>query len=214
MRLQINKDGKESVYTMINSWSDVTLDKWVKLIDKKEKTKTEETIDTISILSDIPKNLIKELGILDVAVILKKIAYLQEQEDSKLKKIIKVNDIEYGFHPNLEEITLGEYADIETYLKNGLENNLSKLMAVLYRPITEKDGKNYSIEAYGMSDLRMRAEKFKKMKATDVNNALVFFWTLGRELLRILPQYLMEQSETLLDKLQMNNLQTSGVGSE
>tara|TARA_B100000965_G_C19488386_1_gene711843 strand:- start:118 stop:762 length:645 start_codon:yes stop_codon:yes gene_type:complete len=214
MRLQINKDGKESVYTMINSWSDVTLDKWVKLIDKKEKTKTEETIDTISILSDIPKNLIKELGILDVAVILKKIAYLQEQEDSKLKKIIKVNDIEYGFHPNLEEITLGEYADIETYLKNGLENNLPKLMAVLYRPITEKDGKNYSIEAYGMSDLRMRAEKFKKMKATDVNNALVFFWTLGRELLRILPQYLMEQSETLLDKLQMNNLQTSGVGSE
>jgi len=199
---------------MINSWSDVTLDKWVKLIDKKEKTKTEETIDTISILSDIPKNLIKELGILDVAVILKKIAYLQEQEDSKLKKIIKVNDIEYGFHPNLEEITLGEYADIETYLKNGLENNLPKLMAVLYRPITEKDGKNYSIEAYGMSDLRMRAEKFKKMKATDVNNALVFFWTLGRELLRILPQYLMEQSETLLDKLQMNNLQTSGVGSE
>ena len=26
MRLRINKDGKESVYTMINSWNDVTLD--------------------------------------------------------------------------------------------------------------------------------------------------------------------------------------------
>ena len=213
MRLQINKDGKENVYTMINSWSDVTLDKWVKLINKKEKTKTEETLNTISVLSDIPKNLIKELGILDVAVILKRIAYLQEQENSKLKKIIKVNDIEYGFHPNLEEITLGEYADIETYMKNGIENNLPRLMAILYRPIIEKDGKNYSIEAYDSSTLRMRAEKFKKMKAADVNNALVFFWTLGRELLKILPQYLMEQSEALLNKLQMNNLQTSGVGS-
>tara|TARA_R100001463_G_scaffold20474_1_gene49855 strand:+ start:269 stop:913 length:645 start_codon:yes stop_codon:yes gene_type:complete len=214
MRLQINKDGKENVYTMINSWSDVTLDKWVKLINKKEKTKTEETLNTISVLSDIPKNLIKELGILDVAVILKRIAYLQEQENSKLKKIIKVNDIEYGFHPNLEEITLGEYADIETYMKNGIENNLPRLMAILYRPIIEKDGKNYSIEAYDSSTLRMRAEKFKKMKAADVNNALVFFWTLGRELLKILPQYLMEQSEALLNKLQMNNLQTSGGGSE
>ena len=212
MRLQINKDGKENVYTMINSWSDVTLDKWVKLINKKEKTKTEETLNTISVLSDIPKNLIKELGILDVAVILKRIAYLQEQENSKLKKIIKVNDIEYGFHPNLEEITLGEYADIETYMKNGIENNLPRLMAILYRPIIEKDGKNYSIEAYDSSTLRMRAEKFKKMKAADVNNALVFFWTLGRELLKILPQYLMEQSEALLNKLQMNNLQTSGDG--
>jgi hypothetical protein len=214
MRLQINKDGKENVYTMINSWSDVTLDKWVKLINKKEKTKTEETLNTISVLSDIPKNLIKELGILDVAVILKRIAYLQEQENSKLKKIIKVNDVEYGFHPNLEEITLGEYADIETYMKNGIENNLPRLMAILYRPIIEKDGKNYSIEAYDSSTLRMRAEKFKKMKAADVNNALVFFWTLGRELLKILPQYLMEQSEALLNKLQMNNLQTSGDGSE
>ena len=212
MRLQINKDGKENVYTMINSWSDVTLDKWVKLINKKEKTKTEETLNTISVLSDIPKNLIKELGILDVAVILKRIAYLQEQENSKLKKIIKVNDIEYGFHPNLEEITLGEYADIETYMKNGIENNLPRLMAILYRPIIEKDGKNYSIEAYDSSTLRMRAEKFKKMKAADVNNALVFFWTLGRELLKILPQYLMEQSKALLNKLQMNNLQTSGDG--
>ena len=37
MRLKINKDGKQTVYTMINSWSDVTLDKWVKLISKKEK---------------------------------------------------------------------------------------------------------------------------------------------------------------------------------
>ena len=36
-----------------------------------------------------------------------------------LFRYIKVNDIEYGFHPNLEEITLGEYADIEPYLKNG-----------------------------------------------------------------------------------------------
>jgi len=157
MRLQINKNGKESVYTMINSWSDVTLDKWVKLINKKNETKSQEAISTISVLSDIPKKLIKELGINDVSNILQRIAKMLEGSSSSLKRIIKVNDVEYGFHPNLEEITIGEYADIETYLKDGIENNLPKLMAVLYRPITEKDGKNYSIEAYGMSDLRMRA---------------------------------------------------------
>ena len=47
-----------------------------------------------------------------------KIAELQKEENTELKTIIKVNDIEYGFHPNLEEITLGEYADLETYLKD------------------------------------------------------------------------------------------------
>jgi len=212
MRLKINKDGKESVYTMINSWNDVTLDKWVKLISKKHNNKSEEAIHTINILSDIPKKLVEELGITDVANILQRIAKLQENTNSELNKIIKINDVEYGFHPNLEEITIGEYADIETYLKDGIESNLPKLMAVLYRPIIEKDGSSYSIEAYGKSDLRMRAEKFKKMKAKDVNNALVFFWTLGKELSMILLQYLMEQSKAIKDKAQMNSLQTSGVG--
>jgi len=212
MRLQINKDGKESVYTLINSWNDVTLDKWVRLINNKNESKSEEAIQTINVLSDIPRKLVKELGINDVANILQRISKMQEETSSKLKKIIKVNDIEYGFHPNLEEITLGEYADIETSLKNGIETNLPKLMAVLYRPIIEKDEGSYSIEAYGVSDMRMRAKKFEKMKAEDVNNALVFFWTLGKELSMILPQYLMERSQEILNKVQMNNSQTSGVG--
>ena len=214
MQIKINKEGKKTNYNLIKSWNDVTLDKWVKLISKKEKTKSQEALDTISILSDIPKKVINELSVEDIAVILKRIAYLQEKDNSKLKKIFKLNDIEYGFHPNLEEITLGEYADIETYLKNGIENNLTKLMAVLYRPVTERDGDNYSIEAYGTSNSRMRAEKFKKMKASDVNNALVFFWILGKELLIALQQFLMEQNQEILNKVQMSSLQTSGVGLE
>ena len=214
MQIKINKEGKQQNFNLIKSWGDVTLDKWVKLINKKEKTKSQEALDTISILSDIPKKVINELSVEDIAVILKRIAYLQEKDNSKLKKIFKLNDIEYGFHPNLEEITLGEYADIETYLKNGIENNLTKLMAVLYRPVTERDGNNYSIEAYGTSNSRMRAEKFKKMKASDVNNALVFFWILGKELLIALQQFLMEQNQEILNKVQMSSLQTSGVGLE
>lgn len=212
MRLKINKDGKQTVYTMINSWSDVTLDKWIKLISKKEKTKTEETLETISVLSDIPKKIIKELSINDVAAIMKKLALLQESANNKLKKIITLDGVEYGFHPNLEEITLGEYADIETYMKDGIENNLPKLMSVLYRPITEKHGSNYSIEAYGISDTRIRAEKFKNMKAENVNSSLVFFWNFVKELSIILPQYLMEQSKIILNKIQENNLQRNGVG--
>tara|TARA_R100001460_G_scaffold81393_1_gene122313 strand:+ start:44 stop:688 length:645 start_codon:yes stop_codon:yes gene_type:complete len=212
MRLKINKDGKESVYTMINSWNDVTLDKWIKLISKKEKTKSEEAVEIINTLSDIPRKLIKELGIQDIAVILKRISILQQNADSNLNRIIKINDVEYGFHPNLEEITLGEYADIETYLKNGLEHNLTRLLAILYRPITEKDKDNYSIEAYGLSDSRMRAKKFETMKAVDVNNALVFFWTFVKELLKTLLPYLMEQNQKMLSKPQMTNSLISGVG--
>lgn len=214
MQVNIKKDGKQNTYNLINSWDDVTLDKWAKLIDSKSKSKTKEALDTISLLSDIPRKLVKELSINDVSNILNRVAALQNKASSRLKRIIKVDDVEYGFHPDLSEITLGEYADIETYIQNGMEKNLSKLMAVLYRPIVEKNGKYYSIEKYNGSGVRMRSEKFKKMKAADVNSSLVFFWTLGNELSTILPLYLMERMEEVKQSLLMKSSQQSGVGLE
>ena len=214
MQVNIKKDGKQNTYNLINSWDDVTLDKWAKLIDSKSKSKTKEALDTISLLSDIPRKLVKELSINDVSNILNRVAALQNKASSRLKRIIKVDDVEYGFHPDLSEITLGEYADIETYIQNGMEKNLSKLMAVLYRPIVEKNGKYYSIERYNGSGVRMRSEKFKKMKAADVNSSLVFFWTLGNELSTILPLYLMERMDQVKQSLQMKSSQQSGDGLE
>jgi hypothetical protein len=61
MQVNIKKDGKKNTYNLINSWDDVTLDKWAKLIDSKSKSKTKEALDTISLLSDIPRKLVKEL---------------------------------------------------------------------------------------------------------------------------------------------------------
>ena len=214
MQVNIKKDGKQNTYNLINSWDDVTLDKWAKLIDSKSKSKTKEALDTISLLSDIPRKLVKELSINDVSNILNRVAALQNKASSRLKRIIKVDDVEYGFHPDLSEITLGEYADIETYIQNGMEKNLAKLMAVLYRPVVEKNGKYYSIEKYNGSGVRMRSEKFKKMKAADVNSSLVFFWTLGNELSTILPLYLMERMEEVKQSLLMKSLPVSGHGSE
>jgi hypothetical protein len=214
MQVNIKKDGKRNTYNLINSWNDVTLEKWAKLITMNSDSKPKEALDTISLLSDIPKKLIKELGINDVSNILNKIAELQKDAKGKLRRIIEIDNVEYGFHPDLSEITLGEYADIETYIQAGIEKNLSKMMAVLYRPIVEKNGKHYSITAYNGSEVRMRAEKFKKMKAKDVHSSLVFFWTLGNELSKILPLYLTERANQMIQSLQATSSQKSGDGSE
>jgi len=214
MQVNIKKDGKKNTYNLIKSWDDVTLEKWAKLIDGNNKSKPKEALDTITMLSDIPRKLVKELSINDVSNILNKIAELQNKASSRLKKIVKVDGVEYGFHPDLSEITLGEYADIETYIQNGIDKNLPKIMAVLYRPVVEKNGKHYSIKGYNGSEVKMRSEKFKKMKAVDVNSCLVFFWTLGNELSTILPLYLMERMKEVKQSLQMKSSQVSGVGSE
>ena len=193
MKVKIKKQGKTESFDLINSWSDVTLSTWLQLIDFETGTKTEEATETIAALSDIPKKLVKELSLSDVAVIMSKIGDLQAKQDTKLKKIIKINDVEYAFHPDLDSISLGEYADIEQFIKNGIDKNLPELMAVLYRPIKiKKSDTLYIIEPYD-GDIRLRAEEMKQMSAAQVQSALFFFYDLGKILSEILPLYLMER---------------------
>ena len=192
MKVKIKKGGKKKEFKLINSWSEISLEKWLKLIDFQKGTKSEEAKETIAALSDIPKDLLNQLELKDVAVLMGKVSELQQKQDSSLKKIIEVEGKRYGFHPNLDDITLGEYADIETFIKNDIEKNLPELMAILYRPIVEEKNDIYIIEAYD-GNISIRAEEMRKMSAEQVQSALRFFFALGREFLMIMPSSLMEQ---------------------
>ena len=212
MKVKIKKEGNTKEFNLIKSWSDVTLEKWVKLVDLHKGSRSNEALKTISALSDIPKKLINELGIKDVAIIMDKIAELQRKSDGRLRNVITVEGKDYGFHANLEDITLGEWADIETFIKLGIEKQMPEIMAVLYRPIIERKNDKYIIKAYD-GNITIRAEEFKKMKAEQVQSAMVFFWNLGNELLKILPLYLTERMKKIQELLKDRTLQTNGVTS-
>ena len=67
MKVKIKKEGKEKKYKLISSWEDVTLEKWLKLIEFQSGSKTKEAEETIAMLSDIPKKLICLLYTSDAA---------------------------------------------------------------------------------------------------------------------------------------------------
>lgn len=193
MKVKIKKEGKTKQFKLISSWEEVTLEKWLKLIDFASETKTKEAEETIAALSTIPKQLIKQLELKDIAAIMSKLSEFQQQQDSSLKRIIEIDGKRYGFHPDLDSITLGEWADLETFIKQDIEKNLPEVMAILYRPITEEtDSGVYTIAAYD-GNITIRAEEMKKMSAEQVQSALVFFWHLGNVLLMTLPSFLMER---------------------
>ena len=193
MKVKIKKEGKTKQFKLISSWEEVTLENWLKLIDFATQTKTKEAEETIATLSNMPKELIKQLELKDIAAIMSKLSELQQKQNTSLKRIIEINGKRYGFHPDLNSITLGEWADLETFIKKDLEKNLPEVMAILYRPITEEtDSGVYTIAAYD-GNITIRAEQMKKMSAEQVQSALVFFWNLGSVLLTTLPSFLMER---------------------
>jgi len=210
MKVKIKKKGKVKEFKLISSWTDVTLESWIKLVDFHNGTKSSEALETIAELSNIPKNLINSLELKDVALIMSKVAELQHKQNSSLKRIIEIEGKRYGFHPDLDSITLGEWADLETYIKNDIEKSLPEVMAILYRDIVEEtDNGIYTIKSY-QGDISIRAEKMKKMSAEQVQSALVFFYHFVIELLEILPSYLMDRLKETEKQLQQNPSLKSG----
>ena len=97
-----------------------------------------------------------------------------------------MHGIEFGFIPDFDKITIGEYADLVQY---GVSTDtLHQLMAVLFRPVLKKQGEQYSIMPYkGTIEF---AEVMKDMPLNCVNGALVFFYNLANELQTATQKYL------------------------
>jgi hypothetical protein len=199
MKVKVKEGEKVKEFDFINSWEEVTLEKWVKMTDFGDTTKSEQAQNTIELLSDMPQDVIKKLELSDVAVIMGAIGQLQKDQKKGLKRIIEVEGKKYGFHPDLDEITLGEYADIETYFKLGIEKHLPEIMAILYRPIVEQRENLYTIEPYD-GNIKIRTEVMRKMSAEQVQSALVFFWIFVNELLKVFPSSLVERMKETIQQ--------------
>ena len=128
-------------------------------------------------------------------------------KEHKLVQTFKLGGIEFGFIPNLEEISFGEYTDLDTYI--GDWDNMHKAMAVLYRPIEQKFKHTYSIEKYNGSITYSDVMKHAPLDA--VLGATIFFYNLGNELLKSTLNYL-ENNKEMQTILQQHNSDKDGDG--
>jgi hypothetical protein len=133
-------------------------------------------------------------------------------EKPKFQPTFKIGSQEFGFITNLEDISFGEYVDLENNLQKWETYHIA--MAVLYRPIKLKFKDKYEIVDYNPM-----TEMHDLMKFTPVDIAIsssVFFWNLGSELLTATLTYL-EREITKNPKIQTTlakqlNLQNNGGG--
>ncbi len=114
------------------------------------------------------------------------------KEKPKFKPTFKIGDVEFGFIPNLENITFGEYVDLENYLSKW--EDFHKAMAVMYRPITIRKEDKYEIMEYTGAAAFSEGMKFAPMDVAISSS--VFFWSLGSELLSATLDYLTSEIKT------------------
>jgi hypothetical protein len=101
----------------------------------------------------------------------------------------KLGEHEFGFIPNLEEMSFGEYIDLESNI--GSVENFHKAMSVMYRPITERRKDTYQILPYNGTEEFAEAMKYAPLDV--VMGASLFFWNLGNDLVQTSLTYLEEE---------------------
>ena len=157
----------------------------------------------IEIFCGIPLSESYKLKMSSVTAILDILNELLNQTPQHIEQF-KMNGLPYGFVPDLDEMSLGEYID--------LDNNASKweqmhvAMNVLYRPIkTNKVGK-YNIEDYDVSN----PEAMKDMPLGAAIGSLFFFYNLGIELSKHTILYSNNQQEVEAIQEQLTSEQNGG----
>lgn len=134
-------------------------------------------------------------------------AQLFEQKP-KFQQTFKMGPIEFGFIPNLEDITFGEYVDLENHLQGW--DSFNKAMAVMYRPIKKRIKDKYEIQEYSGTKEFQDLMQYAPLDVCIA--ASVFFYNLSNELLAATLNYLQKNlqkdpnlSATLVKQLNLPN---------
>jgi hypothetical protein len=129
-------------------------------------------------------------------------------EETPLIRHFELDGIEFGFVPNLDKISIGEYIDIESNL-SGFKN-MHKAMAVLYRPVTKKHKEKYQVEEY--TGYSKYSEALKYMPLNAALGAMVFFYRLEKDLLNITLKCLEEEKDNKQIIQALRRFQVNGDG--
>jgi len=191
--------------TIPDSLSEVTLDQYQRYLKIQDNNQDEKFLASkmIEIFCGVKLSDTLKMKYADVDGICNILVDMFNEKPQLVTKF-KMKGVEYGFIPKLDDISLGEYIDLDSFL--GDWDNMHRAMAVLYRPIENKYGDKYSIKDYEAGD----GEVMKDMPLEAVISSIIFFYHLGIDLSQAMMNYLEEQEETSL--VQYLNSEVSGVG--
>ena len=191
--------------------NDITLgqyQKYIKVADENEGADEFVNKKLIEIFCNITLRDVEQIPMVEAEKVITILGKAFE-EKPELIRHFKLLDVEMGFIPKLDDISLGEYIDLENTISDW--QNIHKAMAVLFRPVNFKSKDKYTIAPYSPNeDIQ---SLMKEMPLDVVMGAMVFFYDLGRELSIATLNYMEQEMKKQPQTSQLKEaLAQSGVG--
>ena len=147
---------------------DITLGQYQQYIKLPEGlTENQIALKMVTIFCNVSDKVARHIKASDIQTIVTKLSNMFSGTPP-LKRRFKIGNVEYGFIPNLDDMSFGEYIDLDTYL-----------------------GDWDNIEQYEVKD----ATIYKNMPLDAVLGSIVFFYNLGNELCQTMIAYSHNQGD-------------------
>lgn len=186
--------------------SEITLDQYMRFLKLDFDANPQNSFvmqKMIEIFCNADLRDVADIRFSDVTTVVNQLQSIFNQE-SKMIPQISLNGVKYGFIPNLDDMSLGEYIDLDNYFHEW--ETMDKAMCVLYRPIKYSKNGKYLVEDYEGTNNHM---EMRQLPLNVVMGAKVFFYHLGIELLNHIPNFL--EAEGMTDQ-QRQILMQNGAG--
>ena len=160
------------------SLNEITLGQYQEFSKLDNNTKispAEIQLKMIQIFCNVSELVARGMRATDIAEICEMLNNMFDTEHQLVNKF-KLNGVNYGFIPELDDMSFGEYMDLDTFI--GDNDNLHRAANVLFRPIEFKKGDRYTIKEYDSNT----SELAKDFPLDVVLGAIVFFYRLGKDL--------------------------------
>ena len=197
---------KIQVPTHIN---DITLEQYQRfaLINTEEQDKEFFMFKTIEIFCGVDIALVSKMRLSDAESISNEVLGVLQQNVPFTNKF-ELDGVKYGFIPDLQAISLGEFIDLEEGLSK--DKDFHKAASVMFRPIVKEFGELYTIDGYEAS-----TEMHHVMKQAPVgviSAAIVFFYNIANELLKASQDFSSQEKAEAMTILEKLNLQRNTGG--
>ena len=187
-----------------NSLNEITLGQYQEFAKLQDLKDSDLQLKMIEIFCNVPEVVVRNMRATDIVEICDIINNMFDVKHQLINGF-KLNGTNYGFIPSLEDMSFGEYVDLDTFI--GDNDNLHRAVNVLYRPIQNRQGGRYTIKEYDPNT----SEIAKQFPLDAVLGAVVFFYNLGKDLSVAMMNSLDSKNEQIL--AQYLTSQPSGGGT-
>jgi len=172
--LNLELDGEMFNFQIPESWAEVSVEQFSNIwkIEKEGRTDIDISVDVVSSLTGIEEDIIYMMRPDDFGTVAKTIEFTNKDVEGEEVDSITIGEDEYFLKKDFESLTMGEVISLEILIEKA-DGNLAKVMTEMLCIFLRKK-KGDDLETFKKSFME-RAEIFKDVKITQVNDLFLFF---------------------------------------